>query len=173
MKRDGVPPMREVSNVSGIDTTGAVWAFGDGPSRKSKKLENLPPVAHVASPGVRPDSDRCFVGMDGTVLCVTPFNGTRVVEGVSDVIAVATNGLSEGCALTKGAVVRCWEKGQPGEKGVITDVLTDAVHVFRHGQGYCGRRRDETVWCWGDNEYNVFGPSMPVENVPPGAVIGL
>ncbi len=100
-----------------------------------------------------------------------------------------TTGVSAGfyhtCALKVGGSVACWGDNQFGQAGngttatsVVTAttvvVLTDAVELSVGGYHTCARKADNTVVCWGYNQYGQLGNGTPGASVvTPTLVPGL
>lgn len=70
------------------------------------------------------------------------------------------------CALVADGTVRCWgsnlvaELGGNGTSDSATPVsvagLSGAVEIFASGgRRTCARRKDATVWCWGERDYGT------------------
>jgi len=143
-----------------------------------------------------------------------PFSeGPRIVEGLTDVSSIAV-GWGFYCALKRDGTVWCWGGNNYGQTGTpppmaercyvyqygsttITRVygscvrrprqvegLTDVVEVSAGEFMVCARKRDGTVWCWGDNSAvprgggpgGTIGDGLPATELcrqepwdPPGA----
>jgi alpha-tubulin suppressor-like RCC1 family protein len=76
-------------------------------------------------------------------------------------------GAAHSCAMG-GGIVRCWGANDVGQLGNgVTNIassmaqrvtgLSEVVEIAA-GKGHsCARRRDGSVWCWGDNSYGQLG----------------
>ncbi|MFW5920529.1 MAG: RCC1 domain-containing protein [Polyangiales bacterium] len=74
------------------------------------------------------------------------------------------------CALRDDLQVLCWgadDRGQLGDGSaggerhvpVTVDVVSDVEEVSAGGRTACARRLDDSVLCWGDNEWGQIGAS--------------
>lgn len=122
--------------------------------------------------------------------------GPRVVEGLDNVVSVAVGGTFY-CALKRDGTVWCWGGnvvGQTGTPPLLADRcdggltpdslarqyyscvlrprqvagLTEVVEVAAGDFAACARRRDGTVWCWGDNSGQLIaGGNYIGDGLPP------
>ena len=122
--------------------------------------------------------------------------GPRVVEGLDNVTSVAVGGTFY-CALKRDGTVWCWGDntlGQTGTPPLLADRcddgptpdalawqynscvlrprqvagLTEVVEVAAGDFAACARRRDGTVWCWGDNSGQLIaGGNYIGDGLPP------
>jgi len=122
--------------------------------------------------------------------------GPRVVEGLDNVVSVAVGGTFY-CALKRDGTVWCWGSntmGQTGTPPLLADRcdngptpdglawqysscvlrprqvagLTEVVEVAAGDFAACARRRDGTVWCWGDNSgHLIAGGNYIGDGLPP------
>lgn len=113
--------------------------------------------------------------------------GPTLMSGLEDISHVTVGG-DHACALKRDGTVWCWGENELGQTGVplessqtcewptgiprycvpeprqVAD-LNDVEEVSAGGRMTCVRRRDRTVWCWGDN-------SAPYEPSPGQGIIG-
>lgn len=109
-----------------------------------------------------------------------------LVSGLSAVASVAV-GIDFFCALKRDGTVWCWGRNDLGQTGTSPEQseicwepdpvragatrgfycvpqprqvvgLTDVEEVSADGSIVCARRRDATVWCWGDNRTPYSAP---------------
>jgi alpha-tubulin suppressor-like RCC1 family protein len=100
----------------------------------------------------------------------------RRVEGLSQVAQVSASWQTT-CALTCDGAVYCWGANAMGVFGkdspksssspIRVEGLGDDVVEVRSGGGpACARKRDGSVWCWGQPTYGNVG--VPIPEVPSG-----
>lgn len=135
----------------------------------------------------------CVLLSSGRVACYPPMsgpavfeNGPVIVEGLEDITQVSV-GSGHACALKRDGTVWCWghnEFGQTGTPPESPDTcvtphaayycirtprrvegLNDVEELHAGGDMTCIRRRDRTLWCWGDN-------SSPSATSPGPGIIG-
>jgi alpha-tubulin suppressor-like RCC1 family protein len=118
---------------------------------------------------------------DGTFVASRPF--AMSVPGLTDIIGLA--GFSSGtCALHATGTVDCWggwyglgdgttvgnNRGMPAP-AQLTDVAEISAQTGLH---VCARKRDNTVWCWGENVDGQLGRGDASGNaLLPVQVVGL
>lgn len=85
-------------------------------------------------------------------------------SGVVDVAA----GYMSSCALKLDGTIWCWGNnrgwlGIPANYGAVEVAKPlvqqpgDIVKLYRGESWFCGRKVDNTLWCWGDNKYGQLG----------------
>ncbi len=126
-------------HACGIDNDGSLWCWGDGLSGRvgdggldefpfslncrleRVEIEPLGGWAQVSAGG----DHTCGVRQDGTLWCW---------------------GNNEAAQIGDGAVGSLYNRVVPVQVGPDTDWL----EVFAGAEHSCGRKRDESLWCWGD-----------------------
>lgn len=171
-----------------LDTSGVLYGSNLLPPR----VRSLPLPASGAELSAN-SFGYCVVLSSGRVACYTIEStgsydaGPALVSGLEDISHVAVGG-EHACALKRDGTVWCWGDNQLGQTGVplessqtcespsgiprycvpeprqVAD-LNDVEEVSAGGRMTCVRRRDRTVWCWGDN-------SPPYEPSPGQGIIG-
>ncbi len=135
----------------------------------------------------------CAVLSDGTLSCwgrnsenqlgrgaSTPFETTpmRVNGGIADwVRASASDGHT--CGIRSDGSLWCWGRNESGEcglgAGAPVQVFTpthlgadvDWVRIVLGQNATCGLRNDDSLWCWGSNDFGDLGFPPPTgSNVP-------
>jgi alpha-tubulin suppressor-like RCC1 family protein len=107
-----------------------------------------------------------------------------IVGGTSDWVRVGA-GQAHTCAIRSDGSLWCWGRNESGECGqpsappgdqrmspmrVGTDV--DWVRVVPAQNATCGLRSDDSLWCWGDNEFGNLGYAPPTGTITPKRVGG-
>jgi alpha-tubulin suppressor-like RCC1 family protein len=96
------------------------------------------------------------LGRDGVTSEPTP----RAVPGIEDVIDVAAGG-QHTCVLHASGKITCWGSPEFGQIGVTGDAglsrsvhatvdVPDAARLYAGTRHSCARRKDGSVWCWGE-----------------------
>ncbi len=115
--------------------------------------------------------------------------GTVDVMGVCRRCTAAVQSIAPGdsstCVLLADGTVRCWGRNQVGQLGNGTTSTTDSaqpttvvgltevVQLVGGQSGYCARRRDGTLWCWGSNSAGRLGDGTSLSRSAPVRVMGL
>ena len=137
---------------------------------------NLPEIAALSASGDSTGAHTCALAKDGSVWCwgdnrygqslpggpqhISP---TRVpkLTGITQVVA----GLGATCVLEKG-VPLCWGilPTPLGRSVVAAPATIEGVdRLVEIGMGYqvaCGRRDDDTIWCWGQRQDAGLAPTQ-------------
>lgn len=88
------------------------------------------------------------------------------------------------CARTERGHVHCWGRGSDGQLLEMNSTnpiavplrvpgLDHVVEVSTGGDHSCARRRDGTLWCWGDNAYGQLGDGTTTASATPRRVLGV
>ncbi len=139
----------------------------------------------------------CAIRADGTVMCWGGNSegqlgdGTTAAHYMPAAVAGLTGitklsaGYQHTCALRNDGAVLCWGLNQSGQCGGPTttrDILSatlvpginDAVDVTVAEHTSCARRRDGTLWCWGNNDsWQLGNGTLFVSRPTPDMVRGL
>lgn len=139
----------------------------------------------------------CALKEDGEVLCwgrnsdgqlgdgtnldhSKPLEGTAALTGASAVSA----GETHTCALREDGQVLCWGAGKHGQLGqgnssssyqpLEVTGLDDVVSIQAAWNFTCALRQDDdSVWCWGLNQFGQLGDGTTTGRSLPGPVLGL
>jgi alpha-tubulin suppressor-like RCC1 family protein len=106
------------------------------------------------------------------------------VEGLSDVVAIATGGVTPvSLAVKKDGTVWAWganTKGQVGDGSTthrLTPVqvtgLSDVIAVAANNSSAYALKKDGTVWAWGNNSVGQLGDGTFVDRSTPVQVVGV
>jgi hypothetical protein len=145
-----------------------IWCFPLGPN-----VLDSTDLGAGLGPGVTTSSAVQVV----TTAAGAPLAGATQISG-------GTNGSGATfCAVTSDGSVLCWGHNPSGVLGdgdtmdegyarpVVTDgaqtPLTDVVEVRIGYLSTCARKRDASVWCWGDNSLGQLGSSAPAQSLVP------
>jgi alpha-tubulin suppressor-like RCC1 family protein len=117
--------------------------------------------------------DDFTVVTEGAVRVVTSAAAPRPpLTGARQLAATMNGNAATFCAVTEAGAVMCWgsnDHGLPGRgnvervpfaRPVVADAETpfgDAVEVRLGFDSACARKRDGSVWCWGDNAVGQAG----------------
>ena len=133
-------------------------------------------------------TSRCWIQVSRDLPIVAP-----QIPGFTDVVTITTAS-AFACALRGDGSVVCWGKNDDGELGIGTLAgrhsifpfppmndepiapvvgLTDAVELHATRAFACARRRDATVWCWGDNASGQLGDGTKVHRPAPVQAVGV
>jgi len=132
------------TSTCAVKEDGTAWCFGNN----GESQLGIGPPAFSSSPAQLPGTWKtlavgriasCGVQLDGTLWCWG-----------NDFYAAVPDGRSTPLVAS------------PIKIGTDTDWV-QVVVGDRHG---CGRKQDNTLWCWGDNGFNQFDPSVPVSQTP-------
>jgi alpha-tubulin suppressor-like RCC1 family protein len=144
----------------------------------SASLRDLPPTPD--HPARESANSRAAKGSAALSSSTGPHVGNKVgPHGLEGIVSVSA-GYDHACALKEDGTVWCWghnESGQTGTPPESPDVCRDSqasyycIRTPRRVEGLndveelhagdymtCVRRRDRTLWCWGNNE-SLFSPS--------------
>jgi alpha-tubulin suppressor-like RCC1 family protein len=135
----------------------------------------------VAEPVGGKPRDTCTVSANQVEDCAMK---PQRVEGLGDAVEVAA-ATRTSCARTRSGTVRCWGSGRSGELGdgnsagsrasakpVAVRGLTDAVQLTAFGFGFCARRGNGQVSCWGADERGKLGDGSEGTPFVRGKIMG-
>lgn len=109
------------------------------------------------------------VGCGGNVESASGGAGGAPGGVTSDCDAAIAVGLSHTCALNRDGAVFCWGDNTYGQLGherqpqpeaspvAVTALQRDVVEISAGWYHTCARKRDGTVWCWGDDQMGQLG----------------
>ncbi len=145
------------NHTCAVDANGAAWCWGDnqaGDLGNNSTTESLVPVS---------------------------------VHGLTSGVKAIAAGADHSCAIDMNGAAWCWGDNQYGELGnnstnysavpVPVQGLTSGVQVIAAGGGAaehtCAIPANNTVMCWGNNQYGQLGNNSTTNSDVPVAVMGL
>ena len=101
-----------------------------------------------------------------------------LVSGIGQVSAIAA-GRNHTCAIDTSGIVSCWGDNSMGQLGssigdsstpVVVPLPASASAIAAHALGFhtCARLVDDSVWCWGANDFGQLGRGVTSPSEAPG-----
>lgn len=115
-------------------------------------------------------------GQDTEVISTTPVDVLQISSAVD-----VSVGLSHSCARLDDGGVQCWGSNEDGQLGngdedhetsVIPDEvvgLSDVIDIAvgSSGEATCAITEEQTLYCWGKNNQDIFGEDVDLRNESP------
>ena len=161
----------------------AIWCWGPGSPSATESISSVASIAAGAG-------FTCAAKADGIVVCFGGSNGygqlgngttTPPAEGIAEVALPPAVMLAAGkyttCAVLEDRTVMCWGDNGDGQLGAGTSLpysatpmavtgLDEVVSIAVSPRHACALRADDTVWCWGSNQYAQLGSGAAASSTP-------
>ena len=174
------------------DNTSRCWGrgyngqLGDGNATSSRSPVSVSGLSTVKSIDTAPRSS-CATLIDNTTQCwgdyyISNQNSPNTITGITNAHTVAT-GYGHACVLLNDQTIQCWGEGSSGQLGngssssnsnpvTVSSISTaTAIAVGGNQAGHsCALLSDNTIQCWGANDYGQLGDGTQTDSSTPTAV---
>ncbi|HEY6559479.1 MAG TPA: hypothetical protein VI072_19485 [Polyangiaceae bacterium] len=140
----------------------------------------IPKAAQESPDGPGPNCS----GSSGETRAEKLSTGKQVARGNTGCVADVATGAYHTCVLKMNGTLWCWGHNDYGQLGdgtttsrsvpvQVASLGTGVIAVAAGGSHTCARKRDGTLWCWGENYYGELGdgttesPKLEPVNVGP------
>lgn len=161
----------------------AIWCWGPGSPSPDQTIPSVSSLAAGAGFTCAAKADGIVSCFGGSNLYGQLGNGTTTApaEGISDVMLPPAVMLAAGkytaCAVLADRTAMCWGDNADGQLGAGSSLpysttplavvgLDEIVSIAVSPRHACALRADDTVWCWGSNQYGQLGGGAAFSNAP-------
>jgi len=130
--------------------SGSIWAYQENFSDGIHKLENLPNVVET--------SGEVALDAEGHVWLWDPYNDHSMIDGLNDVVDIASDSGHVFVAATRGGEV--YQYPEDGSDPIKVDGLSDITKVGAGDLAYFAIDKQGAVWAWGKGAFGELGDGV-------------